>query len=57
MSFALKKNIFLNLFLFVWAGSLLLHRSYWSCSEWGYALVAVYGLLTMVAPLVLELRL
>ena len=57
MSFALKKNIFLNLFLFVWARSLLLHRSYWSCSEWGYALVAVYGLLTMVAPLVLELRL
>ena len=47
---------FFNFFFFIfgYAGSLLLHRLFSSCSEGGYSLVAACRLLIVVTSLVVE---
>ena len=45
---------FFNLFIFDCTASFLLCRLFSSCSEWGYSVIVVLGLLTRVAFLVVE---
>ena len=49
--------VFENYFIFGLAGSLLLQRLFSSCGDWGHSLIAVCGLLTAEASLLVENRL